>query len=147
MKQNLSQLFLENINEPLNYNVNYKLNVSDECKSIINKFIEYTKNTLDITELPNIVITDDRTTVPMTTGAFLPDSNTIYIYAKNRALCDYLRTLAHELSHYKQRLDGKIPKTLNGRNKPLEDEANIDSGDLIYNFAHSNEDNKVIYDL
>jgi hypothetical protein len=62
-------------------------------------------------------------------------------------MCDYLRTLAHELSHFKQRLDGKIPKNMTGRNQSLENEANIDAGDIIYNFVHQSDDNKIIYEI
>ena len=120
--------------------------INDQHQKYINSLIDYAKSQLKLTELPEIILTDDRNDAPMTTGSYIPEENKLFIYVKNRALCDYLRTIAHELVHVKQHLEDRIPSDLQGRNKELEAEANIAAGDIIYDFAHKDE-NQSIYDL
>lgn len=122
--------------------------ITDEKHDIIKEFIKYTKQHLQLEDLPEISFTEDRSVAPgMTTGAFLPETSQLYIYVNGRALCDYLRTLAHELVHYKQRENGEIPPDLQGRDTELEAEANTVAGDIVYEFAHMNEENQKIYEL
>ena len=57
----------------------------------------------------------------ITTGFFDPDSNGIRIFVEGRHIKDWLRTLAHELIHWKQQVDGVIAKSGYSGNKITED--------------------------
>jgi Zn-dependent peptidase ImmA (M78 family) len=143
MNNYLSQLF-ESVEHK---HVELPTYINTNKHQLINNFIEYIKTYLKVDNLPDIKFVQERGSIPMTTGSYLPDQNILYVIVKNRAICDYLRTLAHELVHYKQNVDGKIPKVLQGRDEDLEAEANIEAGKIIYDFAHSNDDNMKIYEL
>lgn len=121
--------------------------ISDEQTDILNKFIEFCKQHLKITDLPEIHYSVDRNDAPMTTGVFIPDQNVIFVYIKGRAFCDWIRTLAHELTHYKQHVEDRIPPNVEGRDLELEAEANIAAGDIVYNFAHSDPAHEAIYEI
>ena len=55
------------------------------------------------------------------TGYFDPDEDAIRIFMKDRLCKDILRTLAHELIHYKQRIDGVIANSGYSSDKITED--------------------------
>ncbi|MFW6130886.1 MAG: hypothetical protein ACOC56_06830 [Atribacterota bacterium] len=143
IQNKLSKLFEEN----QKLNIIIPDSVNDEQKIFINEVIKYIKNYLNIPSFPTIIFTDDRSIAEMTTGSYIPDEDTLYVYIKNRALCDYLKTLAHELTHYKQHIENRIPENLNGRDENLEAEANIEAGNIIYDFAHLDDKNQKIYEL
>lgn len=128
-----------------------KLNIPEfiepEKHPYISNCLSYIKNHLNLKQLPNIEFMNNRNEIPMTTGSFIPENNTVYVYIKNRALCDYLKTLAHELTHYKQYVENRIPEDIQERDENLESEANTEAGNIIYNFAHMNDENQKIYDL
>jgi hypothetical protein len=62
-----------------------------------------------------------------------------------RALVDMMRTLAHELTHYRQRLQNKIKSTK--RDWDLEGEADTEAGKLVFTYAHAVEENMAVYDF
>jgi Zn-dependent peptidase ImmA (M78 family) len=63
----------------------------------------------------------------------------IHVYAKERALVDIMRSLAHEYTHYKQdvhgHLNAKDHQKNNKAGSPIEDEANFKAGELIRKFG------------
>jgi len=122
-------------------------NIKEESKGFIDDFLNYTRDFLKLDDLPEIIFTDDRLIAPMTTGVFIPKMDKIFIYTKNRLTADWLKTLAHELTHYKQYVEERIPENLEGRNQKLEAEANVAAGDILYNFAHLSDENNKIYDI
>ena len=66
-----------------------------------------------------------------TAGYYDISNNRIFVCAKNRALADTLRTLAHELTHCKQMEDGIVfPEDDEGLQQ-FEDMANLMSGRLV----------------
>lgn len=103
-------------------------------KNVINTFITYLKDKLDLETIPTVHILDKRQK-GMTYGSFDPATNQIRVYGKNRGLADVLRTTAHELRHYWQKVQDKMPKRLIGRDQDLEADANTVAGDLIYMFG------------
>ena len=71
---------------------------------------------------------------PITTGAYCPSDKTISTIVAGRHLIDYCRTLAHELTHFKQDVDGRIngpQQEIGGR---IENEANSASGIIMKAF-------------
>jgi hypothetical protein len=101
---------------------------------IIDEFIDFVINKLGIKKEPKIELLNQRKE-GMTYGAYNPGNKTVYVLAVGRGLADIFRTLAHELVHYSQDENGKIPKDLEGRNKELEDDANSRSADFVYMFG------------
>ncbi|HWY36843.1 MAG TPA: hypothetical protein VNX68_19515, partial [Nitrosopumilaceae archaeon] len=60
----------------------------------------------------------------------------IWIYTKNRnMLADPLRSLAHEIRHFKQKLDGVLNEKSGEDGSPHENEANSFSGYMIRKFG------------
>lgn len=55
------------------------------------------------------------------TGYFDPNKDAIVLFTRGRLIKDVLRTLAHELVHYKQRVDGVIDKSGYTSDKITED--------------------------
>jgi hypothetical protein len=88
--------------------------------------------------------TDD--TMGMSTGGFDVFSNDISARAHGRALVDVLRSICHELVHYKQK---EVKKFNPGDNIPniggeIEDEANALCGQLVKMYVHE-KDKKYLY--
>lgn len=110
------------------------LNVDDNIRTIIHKFMDFLKEQLQLDQLPKISLLLNRKD-GMTYGAYDPNDNVIFVFAKNRGLADILRTAAHELVHHFQNLEKRIPKDMKGRNQDLESEANTKAGDFIYMFG------------
>lgn len=66
-------------------------------------------------------------------GGFNPETKEIFCSIKNRAVADCLRTIAHELTHMKQKIVDNIenfPENDEELQK-FEDEANIMAGKLV----------------
>jgi Zn-dependent peptidase ImmA (M78 family) len=99
---------------------------------------------LGIPNLPQIEIVAQRIG-GMTTGAYDPATHKILVLGGSRALADVLRTLAHELTHYRQRLQNKIKSTK--RDWEIEGEADAEAGKMVYTYAHTVPENMAIYDL
>jgi hypothetical protein len=71
---------------------------------------------------------------PITTGAYSPSDKTISTIAAGRHLIDYCRTIAHELTHMKQDVDGRIKGPQQEIGGQIEDEANAMSGRFVKHF-------------
>jgi len=69
-----------------------------------------------------------------------------YIYGKNRALADIMRSVAHEMTHMMQNQMGLIRGPIRDAGGFHEDQANAKAGELIKLFAKSKEDIKAIYE-
>lgn len=63
----------------------------------------------------------------------------VKVYAKDRALVDIMRSIAHELVHLKQDKEGRLKekdfKKNNDAGSPIENEANAKAGEIIRNFG------------
>lgn len=119
------------------------LRYSQKEHDLIVKFLELVKTNLDLETLPVLNILNKRKD-GMTYGAFVPSTESVDVYGKNRGLADVLRTIAHEYTHYKQKVDGRIPENLQHRDHELESDANTKAGDLVYMFGLENPQ---IYEL
>lgn len=102
--------------------------------TLINKFLSFLQKNLNFKIFPIIHLLQNKKE-GMTYGAYDPSNDIIYTLIKDRGIADALRTLAHEITHYKQKIENRIPKDLKGRNLDLESEANTKAGDLIYMFG------------
>lgn len=77
-------------------------------QSEIVKFIRFVYDRLHIdAALPRIKLQQEKESPDQNrTGWYNPENNEMWVYTGNRNLIDILRTVAHELAHHKQRLDG-----------------------------------------
>ena len=98
----------------------------DSAEKIIDSFIQFAAKELEIDELPNINILDDNkySMEYSSFGGYRPDDKSITITVKNRHINDVLRTLAHEIVHYKQDLNGELKPDSGRDGSPEENEAN-----------------------
>ena len=84
-----------------------------------------------------------------TFGRFVNDENKIYFAIEDRHPLDVLRTLAHELVHYKQGTEHELDATSGETGSPIENEAHAIAGVIMRNFnkAHPEYFNKSAIDI
>jgi Zn-dependent peptidase ImmA (M78 family) len=118
--------------------------LSDKKKEKLTEFAKFVKSELGIKKMPTISIQNGRNELKTTASYdYTKENKIVKINAKNRALVDVMRSLAHELVHHKQWEDGRLkvrPPDVGGI---IEDEANAKAGQYIKMFAR--KDN-TIYD-
>ena len=97
---------------------------------------------MKLDQLPEIVWTSDSTAKGErpTFGKFQNDTNTITVSIVNRHPIDIMRTLAHELTHYKQQLTKGLDPDSGETGSPEEDEANAVAGQIMRHFDEENPD-------
>jgi tRNA nucleotidyltransferase/poly(A) polymerase len=116
----------------------------EQSEELINSFIDFALNSLQISEVPPISLVLKRKE-GMTHGYFNSGNNQILVYTKNRAIADFLRSLSHELVHYKQNINNELfKKNIPEVGGEIEDEANSLGGSIIKAFG---KENPVIYEL
>jgi len=95
-------------------------------------FINFTKEYLGINDDIKIQLSFKHTPDIRTTGYYSLDKF-IKVYVGYRLFCDFEKTIAHELTHHKQLLDGKLnnPAKDGEDDSPLEAEANSVAGTII----------------
>lgn len=71
-------------------------------------------------------------------GKFTPHDGKIIVVATNRNLADILRTLAHEMVHFKQHLEGKLNLESNDDGSDVENEANAQAAIIMRKFGRNN---------
>lgn len=104
-------------------------------ESKLKDFIDFASDHLKIEKAPEITLVQVRDG-NMTTANYCPQSKTMKIYAKNRALFDIARSIAHELVHHKQNVNGE---TLDGSTgSDCENEANAVAGQIIRLYGEKN---------
>lgn len=109
----------------------------DEGKSkLMAEFIKFCCKQLGINQPITVHLTGKRGGPIQTTASFNPNNNEIWIYVKNRnMLADPMRSLAHEIRHLKQNIDGVIIPTSGDDGSPHENEAHSFSGLMIRLFG------------
>lgn len=122
--------------------------MTPEKVEIIKSFINFVCNRLEIEEPVSIYLHKGRDEYIMTTASYVPSENSNHIRCTGRALVDILRSIAHELTHNRQREIesfnmGETVQTIGGW---IEDEANAKAGIMIKDFA-MNFGFEIIYDL
>jgi hypothetical protein len=108
------------------------MNLSDQkVVEIVKAFAQHCVQELGIRNPAKVVISTKAFSDMPTAGYYDISNNRICVCAKNRAIADTLRTLAHELTHCKQMEDGIVfPEDDEGLQE-FEDMANLMSGRLV----------------
>ena len=111
-------------------------NLNQEKINLIKEFIIDCCKELDIDKPCCVFLTGERGGPISTTASYNPGNDHIWIYTKNRnLLVDPLRSLAHEIRHFRQKLDGVLTETSGEDGSPHENEANSFSGMMIRKFG------------
>ena len=106
---------------------------------LMKKFVDYACDRLNITE-PKIVIINSPEYTPTnhSFGLYGNDSQRIKVVVHNRNMADILRTLAHELVHHQQNLQGRMYDGAGEDGSPIENEAHSVAGVLMREFGRQN---------
>jgi hypothetical protein len=106
--------------------------LTDEKKEILDKFVLFVKEQLKLKTVPTIKIQNHRDGLKTTANYdYTKENKIIKVCAKNRALVDICRSIAHEMVHHKQFEQGRLkvqPPDIGGE---IEDEANAKAGQYI----------------
>lgn len=113
--------------------------VDPNIKDKGNEFVKFCKAELGIKTLPKIrLLKAIGSSEHPTFGLFDPNTNTIKVAYEGRHVMDVLRTLAHELTHHKQREENRIKPDSGETGSEIENEANAQAGVLMRDFADQN---------
>jgi hypothetical protein len=106
--------------------------LTDEKKEILDKFVLFVKEQLELKTVPTIKIQNHRDGLKTTANYdYTKENKIIKVCSKNRALVDICRSIAHEMVHHKQFEQGRLkvqPPDIGGE---IEDEANAKAGQYI----------------
>ena len=141
MRKSLASIFIESKIPP---SYESEVQFTSIQSNLISSFLPFLSQKLGISPLPKIILTGTKHE-DMTTGSISIKSNLIKVLAKVRLLADIFRTLSHEMTHYKQIQEGRDENS--ERKAELEGEADVLAGQIVYEFAHLNEENSQIYSI
>ena len=110
--------------------------LTDDKRGILDKFVLFVKNELELDSVPTIKVQNNRDGLKTTANYdYTKENKIIKVCAKNRALVDVCRSIAHEMVHHKQFEQGRLktqPPDIGGE---IEDEANAKAGQFIKMYA------------
>ena len=112
--------------------------LENKNNAFIKQHIQWLADQLDIKKLPKITLLNDP--VDTTFGQYDPDTKSIKLVTGGRHPVDVLRTLAHELTHYKQDIENNLPDGAGETGTDQENEANANAGIVMRDFAQENPD-------
>ena len=105
---------------------------------ILLDFIRFAAKDLELNSLPKFdFVFDSKQSVERKSfGGYMPGGEHITITVKNRHINDVLRTLAHEMVHYKQDLNNELEDDDAGSTgSPQENEANARAAVILRNWG------------
>ena len=116
----------------------HKDNMAD-FMSAMEDFLPFVMKELGLKSLPKIKLKKrvSDTSQP-TFGQYINDKHVLYVGIENRHIIDVLRTIAHELTHYKQDLENRLYDNAGKTGSDIENEANEKAGIIMrkFNKAH-----------
>jgi t-SNARE complex subunit (syntaxin) len=108
----------------------------------INDFVSFACKHLDLEQPPEINYVNDKTHAfeNRSFGSYHIGKNTINVNVAERHVADIIRTLAHEMVHYKQDVDGRLDgiEYAGETGSTFENEANSEAGVMLRNYGRSN---------
>ncbi len=113
----------------------------EKKEEVIAEFIKYAEKKLNLNgDLPKVIVSyDEKEAGDMHSfGKYTPDIKELRVVAANRNLADVLRTIAHEIIHHKQNLDGVLTAKSNADGSEHENEANALAGVFMREFGKNN---------
>lgn len=99
---------------------------------VMSDFVNFAKKEIGIDDGVKVLLAYERTP-DITTTAYYNLEGFVKIYVKDRAIIDVCRSIAHELVHHKQNIDGRLKDSIkDGEDgSEIENEANAVAGVLI----------------
>jgi hypothetical protein len=97
----------------------------------LSNFLKFCRDELDITNDIRVFLLKKDNDLNLTTGGYNPKDKCVYIIYEGRQIADVIRTIAHELVHQKQDLQGKIKGEIPDIGGVIEDTANAIAGRLV----------------
>ena len=107
----------------------------EDAKKIIKKFLLFAQNALELESLPKIVLftTVDNSIENSSFGGY--SNGKIKLSISNRHINDCLRTLAHELVHFKQDIEERLDINSGETGSEAENEANALAAIIMRNWG------------
>jgi hypothetical protein len=115
---------------------------SSDDDSIIKDFIDFAADKLNLDKLPKIKLLRNPETASQrrSFGGYSVGQHYIEITVGNRHIMDVLRTLAHEMVHYRQDLNDELNGESGRDGSPQENEANAEAAVIMRQWGKSNPD-------
>lgn len=111
---------------------------AEQFMSDMRDFLSLCKRELGLDRLPKIEwVTSQRGMEDRTFGRFVHQTQTIYVMIRGRHPLDIMRTLAHELVHYRQFLEDRLNHTSGKTGSDEENQANSWAGIIMRHFDHA----------
>tara|TARA_R110000868_G_scaffold52205_2_gene165144 strand:- start:1121 stop:1546 length:426 start_codon:yes stop_codon:yes gene_type:complete len=127
--------------------IDKNLDIDKTKQGLIAEFCVFCSDMLPIEGDFKIYVVSERKPYQIdTTAAYILNENCCYIYGKNRAVPDVMRSIAHEMTHMMQDQTGLINGPIRDAGGFHEDQANSRAGELIKLFAKSKPERKKIYE-
>lgn len=106
---------------------------ADQPADTIIDFIKFAVSHLGIQSVPKINLLNKHVESPESNSfaAYRPNSKSIILYVKHRHIMDILRSLAHELVHYKQDLEQRLHPNSGKTGSNEENEAHALAGQIM----------------
>lgn len=104
-----------------------------DLPKVLGKFLPIAVKILDLPGVPKIKLEKHITAHDgqATFGRYVNDTRLIELTILDRHPVDILRTLAHELVHFKQHLDGQLDSNSGHTGSPEENEAHMKAGVIM----------------
>ena len=127
--------------------VSKDLDLNAQKINILSEFCNFCANELPIEGAFSVhVVSNRKPHGIVTTASYLVGENSCYVYSKNRALPDIMRSIAHEMTHMMQDQMGLINGAIRDAGGFHEDQANARAGELLKRFVGGDKKRKVIYE-
>ena len=136
----LSGLVKNNIDPTLwVINIPTAVNENQLNKDLVSEFMKHVMGELKLEKLPKITLSkDSQEAIDLRSwGGYQPSNKSIHIIIAKRHPADIFRTLAHELVHYKQDLEGRLTPESGATGSDDENEANSRAAVIMRNFAYN----------
>jgi len=108
----------------------------------VNNFVDYACKHLNLEIPPKVSLIDDKNEAAgnRSFGSYTPSDHSIKVNIAGRHTADVLRTLAHELVHHRQNLDGRLDDVAvaGETGSDCENDANSQAGIIMRNYGRAN---------
>jgi Zn-dependent peptidase ImmA (M78 family) len=109
--------------------------IKENFVDMFSKFLPLAMYYIDLKSLPKMIfITDVDSPNQPTFGMYVNNENILYVALANRHPVDILRTVAHELVHYKQDTEHQLNVDSGQTGSPEENQANQVAGIVMRHF-------------
>ena len=107
----------------------------------VNDFMNHAKEHLGVDQLPNVELINNKKMAQENTsfGGYYPGEKVIRVNIAGRHPADILRTLAHEMVHYRQDINGDLENVemAGETGSTFENEANSEAGIMMRNYGRA----------